>query len=530
MAVLDFDVVIVGYGPVGQTLGALLGKAGHRVGIFERFNDFYQRPRAIRLDGEAMRLFQKLGIVKDIADDVVAVDHYLWFGADGELIVDIDMSVPSSSGWRSDYVFYQPAVEAALDRVAHSWPTVEIERGWIAKKLVQHEDHVELTLQSVANTGTDLTRVVRSRYIIGADGANSFVRSACTIPWIDLGFAEQWIVADVRPHAMDEFSHLPVAAQFCNPTRPHTLVQNGSQHRRWEFMLLPGEHAEDFIGDPTHVWQLLDPYIKPEQGTLIRHAVYEFRSLIAETMQVGRVLLAGDSAHLMPPFMGEGMCSGLRDANNLAWKLDLVLRGISPATLLETYTPERRFQNEVTIGISLEMGKVSCVLDSNAAAMRDAAFRSGQVPPPPPLPGIGDGVLHHKGVVGTDPVAGQRAVQGLVEGQQGVGLVDDAIGSGFAVICAVGDPQQLLSRDLLEFLSQIGAHVLTLDSSISGSIRDVDGALSGWLRQHGLEAVISRPDFYAFGGVQSITELPILVDDLRTQLVGAHSRMSRLHS
>ncbi len=523
MTVMDFDVVIVGYGPVGQMLSALLGKAGHRVGVFERYNDFYPWPRAIRFDGEVMRLFQNLGMVAEIEDEIVAADHYLWFGADGDLILDIDMTAPSPSGWRGDYVFYQPVIEAALDRVARSWPTVEVERGWTAEALVQHDDHVELTLRQVSQEGiksdkpSDATRVVRGRYLIGADGANSFVRTASGISWIDLGFAERWIVTDVRPHNMDAFSHLPVAAQHCDPRRPMTMVRNGKHHRRWEFMLLEGERPEDFTADPTRVWQLLDPYIKPDQGAIIRHAVYEFRSLIAETMQAGRVLLAGDAAHLMPPFMGEGMCAGIRDANNLAWKLDLILRGVATDALLASYSPERRYQNEVTIGISLAMGKVSCVLDVAGASARDAAFRSGQVPPPPPLPGIGAGIVHHGRTA--DPVAGQKAVQGRVEGPQGARLLDDVIGSGFAVICLVGDPVQTLGHDRMEFLNQIGAHVLTLDPSVTGALRDADGALSGWLTGHGLQAIISRPDYYAFGGVQSLAELPMLVDDLRDQLI-----------
>jgi hypothetical protein len=208
----------------------------------------------------------------------------------------------------------------------------------------------------------------------------------------------------------------------------------------------------------------------------------------------------------------------LRDANNLAWKLDLVLRGIAPDTLLVTYTSERRHQNEAVVGSSMEMGKMSCVLDAAAAVGRDAAFRSGQVPPPPQRPGIGDGVLRHP-VDGNDPVAGWPAVQGRVAGSWGTGLTDEVVGAGFAVICAVGDPQQLLDHDRLEFLDLIGAHLFTLDSSIPGALRDVDGALSGWLVEHRLVAVISRPDFYAFGGVPHLSQLPELIDDLRQQLL-----------
>ena len=521
LAEIDHDVLIVGYGPVGQTLAALVGDQGHDVGVVERYRDLYGLPRAIRFDGEVMRIFQRLGIVEEISDEIVPGDHYLWFGADGEVIVDIDNSAPAESGWHRSYGFYQPAIEAALDRRARA--LAQVQTGWAAERVVQHDDHVEVTLRRGEEaapgqwTPTDDTRVLRARYVVGADGANSLVRAECGIGWIDLGFAERWLVVDVRPRDMAAFEHLPVAAQHCEPARPYVVVKNGGRHRRWEFMLLDGERVEDFR-EPESVWRLLEPHIGPDEGMIVRHAVYEFRSKLAHTMRDGRVALAGDAAHLMPPFMGEGMCAGLRDANNLAWRLDLILRGIARDELLDTYTPERRHQNEVTIGISVEMGRVSCTVDPQVAARRDAAFRSGDVPPPPVLPGIGPGVTHHTDDGAPDPVAGQRAVQGVVAVGERSGRFDDVVGRGFVVLTADGDPRVLLGDERVAFVERLGTQLVTLDQTVPGAVRDVDGALTRWLSTHGIRAIVSRPDYYAFGGVRRVEDLPALVDDLRARL------------
>ena len=179
---------------------------------------------------------------------------------------------------------------------------------------------------------------------------------------------------------MSALAELPVACQWCDPRRPTTHVQSGPRHRRWEFMLLPGERSEDF--DEARAWSLLEPWFTPADGTLTRAAVYEFRSMLADRMRDGSVVLAGDAAHLTPPFLGQGLCAGLRDAANIAWKLDLVLRGLAADALLETVAAERQPQNEWMIGFAIELGKRLCQLDPGAAARarRHAARRRPAAP------------------------------------------------------------------------------------------------------------------------------------------------------
>jgi 2-polyprenyl-6-methoxyphenol hydroxylase-like FAD-dependent oxidoreductase len=520
---LDAGVAIVGYGPVGQALASLLGRAGQRVAVFERFQEIYRLPRAVHLDHEIMRLLQSLDLAEVLAEEMVPVSDYRWFGADGELLLCFDASGPARSGWEPDYMFFQPELERAIDRHACAQPSVVVERGWVAEGLVDSDEGVELTLRRVVEEEagrlalTGDTRIVSTRWVVGADGANSFVREASGIGRQDLGFRERWLVVDAEPHDMQALAHLPIASQRCDPTRPTTIVQSGPRHRRWEFMLLPHEDPSDFE-HPERVWSLLEPWYRPDDGPLTRSTVYEFRSLLAEEMRKGHVLLVGDAAHLTPPFLGQGLCSGLRDAANVAWKLDLVLRGLASEALLDTVYVERQLQNEAVIRLAVELGKVVCQLDPQAAAERDKVLHGAGPPPPLELAPLTDGLLHRPIGGGTDPLAGSLSVQGLVARAGREGRFDDLVGRGFHLILADGDPLEHLSGEERALIDTLDVTVASLDPAAPGGVRDIDGRLTAWLAEHGAHAVLVRPDFYVFGSVTSAEDVPALLVDLRSQL------------
>jgi 2-polyprenyl-6-methoxyphenol hydroxylase-like FAD-dependent oxidoreductase len=518
----QFDVAIVGYGPVGQALAALLGRAGHRVVVVERFAEIYRMPRAVHLDHEIMRLLQSLGLADALARELVAVHDYQWFGADGQLLLRFDVDAPARSGWESDYMFFQPELEAAIHRHACVPAGVTVERGWVADRMEDSGDHVELTVHRVSEDAagqlarTGEQRRVRASWVVGADGANSFVREASGIARRDLGFQERWLVVDAEPHDMGALAHLPIASQQCDPSRPTTIVQSGPRHRRWEFMLLPQEQPSDFE-DPERVWALLEPWYRPQDGPLTRSTVYEFRSMVADRMRHGRVLIVGDAAHLTPPFLGQGLCSGLRDAANLAWKLDLVLRGVAHERLLGTIEAERQPQNEAVIRLAIELGKVLCQLDPPAAAERDKMLRAAGPPPPLELAPLTAGLLHQP-IGEPDPLAGTLGVQGLVKHAGTQGRFDDVVGRGFQLIVAGGDPLAHLSDRQRTLLDTLEVTVASLDPAARHGVSDRDGRLTAWLTEHNAHAVLARPDFYVFGGAASPEAVPALLDDLRTQL------------
>ncbi|MGW5641105.1 bifunctional 3-(3-hydroxy-phenyl)propionate/3-hydroxycinnamic acid hydroxylase MhpA, partial [Streptomyces sp. NPDC003832] len=360
------DVAIVGFGPVGQTLALLLGRAGHDVIALERWPSPYALPRAVHFDHEIGRILQSAGVAREVRAVTDAVpDSYEWRSATGEPLVRIDWSGHGISGWPTASFFSQPQLEGVLAEAAERLPTVTVRRDCEVTDLELGAEHVVLTTGRGDGAGQ-----VRARYVIGADGANSFVRSGMATSVTDLGFFYDWLIVDVLPHDQAEWS--PMNWQLCDPERPTTIVSGGPGRRRWEFMRLPDESVEDLNSEDA-AWRLLGPWGRtPENTTIERHTVYTFQARWVDRWREDRLILAGDAAHQMPPFAGQGMCSGLRDAANLAWKLDLVLGGHADPALLDTYTSERSEHVQHAIGMSMALGQVICVLDPDAAAARDA--------------------------------------------------------------------------------------------------------------------------------------------------------------
>lgn len=503
------DVAIAGYGPVGQLLAILLGQRGRRVRVFERWPSAYPLPRAVHFDHEIARILQGAGVMGDLAPHIEPASVYEWRNAAGETLLRIGRDAANSrSGWPESNMVNQPQLERILDARVRSLPGVQVDLGAEVVGLRDEGDGVAVTVRR----GHDEVRATRARFVVGCDGANSFVRGQVGAGWHDLGFHFDWLVVDVIPHVARAWD--PVNWQLCDPARPTTLVSGGPGRRRFEFMRLPHESIEA-IAEEAFAWKLLERWgVGPDEAKLERHAVYTFRARWADAWRRGRTFLAGDAAHLMPPFAGQGMCSGMRDAANLAWKLDLALGSRTPDALLDTYESERLPHARATIELSVALGRVICVPDPAEAAARDARMiaemreRSG--PMPGLQPPVGPGCFH------ASPGAQTLGPQGRVRRGATEGLFDDVVGRGFVLASPHGDPAAHLDGELAAWFRSIGglsAHV--------GPAADAGGSYARWFAEHGVAVALQRPDFQTFGTAASLDATPALVQALRQQLTPA---------
>ena len=461
------DVLIVGGGPTGVTLAVLLARRGVKVIVAEKEADIYPLPRAAHIDHEGMRILQEAGVAEAVMKTARRANRYDFMNAKGEVLLRFEGAGQiGPGGWPAANMIHQPSVEAELRKALAAQPTAELHNRW---ELTGFRDDGSGVTAAIATP--DGERTIRARYLVGADGARSPVREAAGIAFEDLNFEEPWLVVDVL---VDDYSKLPTEnLQICDPARPTTCVLMGEGRHRWEFMIKPGETAE-LVSDDAFIEKLLEPWNVKGAVRLERKAVYTFRARIAKHWRQGRVLLAGDAAHQTPPFAGQGMCSGLRDAANLAWKLAAVIRDGADDALLDSYQPERAPNLRATIDMAIMMGKTVCITNRWSAWLRDVKFklarRLGKLPDgPPAYPPISAGRIM-TGTLG----AGSYFPQAIAA--DGTRL-DEVLGLSHALITRA----DLATPRLSPFARQIGH----------------------WLDKHQAEAVLVRPDRFVFGSGQA---------------------------
>jgi 3-(3-hydroxy-phenyl)propionate hydroxylase len=413
-------------------------------------------------------------------------------------------------------------VEAALREHAKAYDTVEIALG---TELVSFEETAQgVTVHLKDDTGA--TRTVTCDYLIGCDGASSTVRTQLGIAYEDLVFDEPWLVVDVRVNERGIEKLPKVAIQYCEPSRPCTYIVGPGGHRRWEIMLMPGEDPREMQTE-AQVWQLLSRWLTREDGELWRAASYRFHALVAQEWRRGRVFIGGDAAHQQPPFIGQGMCQGIRDVVNLVWKLDAVMRGSAQPELLDSYQAERsQHVRQLTTRIK-DIGKLICERDVAAARERDARLlreAGGQVKTiarQDIVPKLETGLLSSTAHAANGTLFPQPQVQQA----DAVVPMDLVVKGGWRIVTLDG---AVVSEEAVQAAARIGAQFVELAAnpavqqaaaaSEQQTIIETEGVLGSWFDRNQCRAAIVRPDHYVYGVAENAETLAAALTSLDTTL------------
>jgi 3-(3-hydroxy-phenyl)propionate hydroxylase len=481
----DYDVAIVGMGPVGATLANLLALRDLQVLIVDREPEIYALPRAVQFDGECMRVFQTIGIADEMLPDLLTVPGMRFVDCNGNIIVDWTRPMgPGPHGWPASYRFHQPNLEVSLRRRLRSYENIDVR---LRHDVFSLEPKPEQVLLRLENTAAGKLLTTRAKYVVGCDGARSTVRRFMGTELEDLKSHDRWLVLDLLLNR--EVPRLgDYAIQYCDSSSPATYIRGIGNRRRWELML-PKSFDASVLNRPEEIWALLEKWITPAEARIERSAVYTFHSVLAAGWRAGRLLIAGDAAHQTPPFMGQGMCAGIRDAANLAWKLADVINGAADERLLDTYESERSPHVRVFIEEAVRLGRIIRDTEQAVAAGGDAMARREQETFVTPQPRLGPG-LHdesdHAGEVSAQPC--------LADG----GRLDDVVGYYPALLVAPGFSGFAVDR-------RGDVRVVVADSEAS----------QAYLRSLGAQAVLIRPDRYIYGTASRAEKLGRLLAGFR---------------
>ena len=348
-----YDVVIVGFGPTGGTLANLLALHGFSILVLEKEKSFYPLPRAVHFDDEVMRVFETIGITNTFLKYTIINKGTKFVDKKNRVILDWPRPREiTENGWYPSYRFNQPDLERELRKKLKSYKKVEIKQSSNVKKITNKKDEVEIIFEDI---NSKKIFNIKSKYLIGCDGANSITRSQMKTKMKNLGFTQKWAVIDLI--LKKNKKNLPDRTiQYSNPTRPATYCRNVGKRRRWEFAIKKTEKIETILSDK-YIWNFLKPWLKKQEARMERKTIYTFQSALAKSWKKGRIFLAGDAAHLMPPFMGQGMCAGIRDVSNLAWKISHCLKKKHDDKLLNTYQSERSSNVKEYIETTMRMGE-----------------------------------------------------------------------------------------------------------------------------------------------------------------------------
>jgi 3-(3-hydroxy-phenyl)propionate hydroxylase len=514
-----YDVAVIGYGPVGVTAANLLGQMGLRVLVVERDADVYSRARAISTDEEVVRIWQRIGLADQVNADMLADRAISFVDADGRTFLSFTPKT-WGNGHPTQQFIYQPALERTLRAGVTRYPNVEVLLGQECVGLDQDRDGVDLTIRRTGAAGK--ARRARAAYVIAADGGSSPTRGRLNVGFEGRTYKDRWVVIDTK--VKEPWPDVDRLRFHCNPARPAVDCPTPLGHHRWEFPVLPGDDAEALV-TPERVLELLAGQgIGPGHVEVLRAVIYNHHVRFAGRWRIGRVFLAGDAAHVMPPWIGQGMSSGVRDVDNLCWKLAAAVDGRLPADvverLLDSYETERKPHVRALTKAAVFFGRVITERRRAVTVLRDPLFRlAGRIPR------LGSYLrdlrwfpvtAYRSGMLAAAPArrGARRAVgahipQPWVLDQQGQrARLDDALAhTAWAVLCTGPDE----GRMDLDRWRWAGVPVLQLRPAGSdpgpGAIVDVENQLRDWMRARGVTAMVVRPDSIVYAAAAAAEQL-----------------------
>jgi 3-(3-hydroxy-phenyl)propionate hydroxylase len=499
-----YDVAVVGYGPTGVTAANLLGAMGLRVLVVERDESIYARARAISTDEEILLIWQRIGLAERLKQDMLADKQIDFVDDQGRSFLSF---APKSrgSGHPPQLFIYQPALEQTLREGVRRYPNVEVLLRHECLRVRQDEHGVELMLVDLR---TETIKRPRASYVIAADGGSSPIRAQLGVGFEGRTYEDRWVVIDTK--VVNEWPTHDRLRFHCDPARPAVDCPTPLGHHRWEFPVLPGEDEKELVTDAA-VWRLLNKQgITENQVRILRAVVYNHHVRFAARWRIGRVFLAGDAAHVMPPWIGQGMAAGVRDAANLCWKIAAVLDGSLPEAVLDSYEAERQPHVREVTSRAVFFGRVITERRPLVTALRNPAFRVAMM-----LPAVGSYLRDAKwfpdayypnGFLSTPRRAavGHRPPQPFVlDGNGERQRLDDVLGSRWVLLSAAdtGAPQPRWA--------DAGVETITIGRPASGAdVIDLDDVLTAWMRRRNAGVLALRPDGFVYAAAPPGAALP----------------------